>query len=354
MAQRILTRSPFYISDTSAPQLEIDIWVGIKNDTYYTGDAYSGIPTWDPEYTVKSKQINGRIDIDISPLVKDFIDNNFYLGNYPADGIWVYVRRTPYNAGGFPVPETTVTTYAAYNGYTTKLSPTHPNEDVSYTESADGILQFYYGDVNRIALGNQTATVLFKKNGIPFKTQSITRSNDTTDSVKYIGHTPQFEGDVDQIEIVSTTHGYTQTYDVKVNYACPNVPEKLTYVNKQGVYQDIFFYGQSKEVMNTTEVNYSSKGTGAPYAIRTEHERKTLFKNSIVTTTLNTGLVPESFNNILADLLVSERVWSYNGGETNPVLILSNNIDFKKQANSELGSYEITIQKAFNEVNSAR
>lgn len=132
-------------------------------------------------------------------------------------------------------------------------------------------------------------------------------------------------------------------------------PIKMTFVNKFGALQDMYFFKKSVESVNTTKEAYkrslvSSTGT---YDINT-HSKRTLNTQGTTRLTLNTGFVSEDLNSAFEEMLLSEQIWATIDSQVIPVDVTTQQLTYKNSVNDRLVNYTINIEYAFNVINDLR
>jgi len=133
-------------------------------------------------------------------------------------------------------------------------------------------------------------------------------------------------------------------------------PEIVQYVNRYGVSDYITFFKVSTE--QGTFINDQYKRSIYADAF-TEPDFKTAqyqdFNiNSRNTFTLNTGWVEEAYKDVIEDMLMSEDVRIYEGGNYRSVNPQRGTIDYQKEVNQKLINYTITFDYAHDERNLIR
>jgi len=132
-------------------------------------------------------------------------------------------------------------------------------------------------------------------------------------------------------------------------------PVKMTFVNKFGALQDIYFFKKSVESVNVTKESYkrslvTSTGT---YDIN-KHSKRVLNTQGTTSLTLNTGFVSEALNPAFEQMLLSEQVWATIGSDVIPVDIVTTQLTYKTSVNDRLVNYTINLEYAFNVINDLR
>lgn len=132
-------------------------------------------------------------------------------------------------------------------------------------------------------------------------------------------------------------------------------PIKMTFVNKFGALQDMYFFKKSVESVNVTKESYkrslvTSTGT---YDIN-KHSKRVLNTQGTTSLTLNTGFVSEALNPAFEQMLLSEQVWATIDSQVIPVDITTTQLTYKTSVNDRLVNYTINIEYAFNVINDLR
>jgi len=133
-------------------------------------------------------------------------------------------------------------------------------------------------------------------------------------------------------------------------------PYKVTFVNKYGAYQDLYFFKKAIESFNVTDEKFkrntlaNSTASYAKYAGQ-EERYNTNARKSI---TLNTGFINEDSNSTIEELFLSENVWIKYDGDTLPIIPKSKSLTLKTSVNDKLANYTIDFDFAFNKINNVR
>jgi len=130
-------------------------------------------------------------------------------------------------------------------------------------------------------------------------------------------------------------------------------PQKVAFINKFGVPQELYFFGATRENMSAEEEKYKSGAVNGSYNTST-HQQKVLTKNAVVGYTLNTGYVSEVYTEYVRELMLSEQVWLVIDGVTRPVHPTSSSVDFKTSLNDKLVDYTIEFEQANDVISTMR
>ena len=379
---KINVRSPYFINlsttNLTSATLEIQIYIGAVNTSWQSS----------PQYTLTSTAVGAKVNFEIAELIKDYIPAAFN-GTYPNSSVasdddytTVYVdyRVTEYISSVAQTPVDTLGVRAFY-GYGYFEDGANPQLLQGYLQSNTTILK---PDDNALKVPvdneNTNSVAFFYNNeqiyswtpGVNLKIQDqiqyvSTASADVDnyrERVEASGGT--FEDNaciqsflrnetiypVDEV-IIDGVEGIT-VLRVENIQECKYTPYKLTFINKFGVYQDIYFFKNSKLAMSTNEEMYKSNiltnGTYNTY----DAQKKLLTKNGNQRLTLNSGYYPESNNEVFRQLFLSEKVWIEYKSKTLGVTIESKNIDYKTSLTDSLINYTVDLSFAFDTINNIR
>ena len=133
-------------------------------------------------------------------------------------------------------------------------------------------------------------------------------------------------------------------------------PYKVTFTNKFGVLQDLYFFQRSKENMSSKRQSYSSNtlNSSNTYSI-SDHTKRDFNITASETISLSSGFVPESYNDVFKQLMLSETVWLNNEhNQVLPINIKTSSISYKTQVNDKLIEYTINFENSYNVLNDIR
>ena len=380
----INTRSPYF---TDSPVLAAATYATC-NIYIYTGDKNTGAVN-PPNYTIR-KDItspNTFATFEVAELIRDFIDVNFD-GTYSSvnqDAIWVLVVKDTFNAA----------TSAQNNERTLALDSfsyfEDPNFNVDNTSAmiSNNIIYHLNGDGFTIPINTlNNPTLTFTKNNVVTATKIYTSSTLSDEQIKYATGNPlgttlaeyqayvladggtfesstclqsffdaSFVPDFDKIQI--TDDNGTSFITVKIIDECKYEPKKITFINKFGALQDMYFFKKSVEKMNIKKESYKSNiiTSGNTYSINNHVNRdfNVVGKESI---TLSSGFLSEEYNEVFKQMLLSEKVWitNYINGveQVLPLNIKTSNITYKTSLNDKLVEYTFDFDNSYDTINNIR
>ena len=376
----IQTRSPHFetlpYSGISYGIIQIYIWTGDKTSVPSTAiytlrksaDTSSGLP---------------RVTFETAELIRDYLDVTFD-GDYSGQGVWVKHTLTVYNSSN-AVLGTNSTTDIAFDGYNYFEEST-----TSYPIMITNRKLFVLDDnAFRIPIYTESnPTVTFLKDNEIVATQTFTASNQSSEQIKYVsiyGNSTNWDsfkervlesggtsfetnkclqayfnqysvGAVDKI-VVSDSNGI-ETINVEALNECKYEPKKVTFVNKFGSLQDMYFFKKLVKKMNVKKESYKSNILNQFTYSSNNHvyrDFNVVGKESI---TLSSGFLSEEYNEVFKQMMLSEKVWVTNiidGGEqVLPINVKTSNITYKTSLNDKLVEYTFDFDNSFNVINDIR
>ena len=140
----------------------------------------------------------------------------------------------------------------------------------------------------------------------------------------------------------------------KINRICePKYQNyKVTFVNKFGALQDIYFYLVRRDTTTTRAETYKANITTPTggYTIE-KHAKATFDLKANDKFTLNTTFLDETYNDVLSELMLSEKVWITENSQVLPIRITSRTLDRKTSLNDKLIQYTLEFEYAFDRIN---
>ena len=136
---------------------------------------------------------------------------------------------------------------------------------------------------------------------------------------------------------------------------CKYTPYKIIFRNKLGAKQELWFFKSSRLSMQIERDEFKGN-TIKDYrsGIISSHRGVNFSTMSKQTLTINSGFVPESFNEIFKQLMLSEQVWIDYNQQVLPINISNQSIDYKTSLNNKLINYTIDVEFSFNTTNNVR
>lgn len=397
MARLINTRSPFYIkvyhADLFEAKLELYIYEGAKDTSPDTADL---------KYTIQKAELEGNnyVVFEISELIRDYIETK-YDGEYDSYTVWVNPVITAFESDGSTISSPTVTPsdyasqFIATDGYGYFEEGINPDFDEGLMMSEGTIyrvndrsvnIPVYTGSTNSVAFRLNEETV-YSKNVVytdpanPTTSEAIqyiaSDSNSTADSYKerVLEAGGVFEdnslleafenvvdiGAVDEVWVNYTNATETRTKILKVKtFDCSKYePIRVTFVNKYGALQDLYFTRRSNESLNIKKEDYKASVMDfVNFSYDTsEHQMRTLNLVGNDSITLNTDYIDESCNEHIKQLMLSEQVWMTRLTDEEkivPLKLKTQSLQLKKRVNDKLVQYSMEFDVAVDKINNIR
>ena len=382
MSTIIRTRSPFFIrtpqvtgtsniANLNYIQAVVTVHGGVSGSTQICDDLYA-------TFTFKKKPLPNETSVtfEISELVNDHIIQTYdgTLSNSAlTQSIWVDVVTSARQSDGTIIGSATTTTYLAQEGFN-KFK-----EGVNYTSEALVMLsgtyyEYHKGSTLSLPINKEkVASISFKLNGSVITTINFTDNGNQNQKIAYGSastSTQQYD------ELLITDVGENQsTLTLKEIEECKYPVQKITFLNRWGALQDLFFHKKSIETLETRNEKFNrsifkarsvtlaepESGTDCDETITfnsystTAHAKKVHNANGTESITLNTGFVDERMNVYFEELMVSEYIWLTDDQNViYPVCITDSNFTRKTGLNDKLINYTMNFEKAFDFVNNIR
>ena len=354
---------------------QLRLWV-------YDGDAAS--PPLDPSYTLTKTKLTGEESIvfEISELIKDHVEIKFD-GNYEdiKQTMWVKseVTRT-YSDTTFDTKTEHALAFRGYGELTDGINP----ELSKKLLISNTVIHNYCGydltvptftgkgGLTKVKYESDTESLYINSLGSAnqYTIDRSSRINPPADDIITIDKTaslvasPDDSSSIEGVPIGTTKITFTDPdgtegeISIECIEECMNTPHKISFINKFGVMQDIWFFAKRKDSISSEREQYKKNtlaigATGASYNI-SDHQRVYLENQGRESITMNTGFIHESYNEVMKQLLVSEYVYIHDNtrySPTNafydlaiPISVVTNSLEFKTKRNDKLINYELQFE----------
>jgi hypothetical protein len=372
-----------------------------KLDLYiYTGNVDN---IGDPKYTLVKSRLASEdtIVFEISELVRDYIDVSF-TGNYQKlqQTAWVQTELTrtfenDTDSSTVEDPEPLTRKYIAFRGYgelydindetseyvnpTLSKSALISNRTIFHLSGAPLYVPFYRAEdgVFDVKYKNNDSVITRKIYG--GNTQAITtdltsiytdhtQSLDTTVVRARTSGSGDFSiteavvGTIDEI-VFRDKNGVEQVITVRNIEECKHTPYKISFMNKYGAIQDLWFFKRSdksmaveKQDFRKSTIQHLSTGTKFNTYDSPSELLQSTAKKMI---TMNTGFVTEDHNQVIKELLNTEYCWIHDGGDggqlhPTPIKPMTVNFNEKQEVNEKLINFTVEFEYAHNFIQDIR
>ena len=371
-------RSPYYtstaVSNTAYTTLDISIW---------NGSVTSPVTA---QYNLRKSVVGTSVEVlfEISELIRDYLDITFD-GDYSGQAVWVKTVRTAYDSSNTSlvyVPHTQI----AFDGYWY-----FEEEQLALPSTFISNRELFVLEDNAFRIPIYTSnnpTVVFYKDGEVIASETFSSGTDSSNQIKYVsiyGDSVNWDtfqervtdangtyepnaclqsffdnysiGAVDKIT-VSDSSGI-ETIKVNVIEECKYEPKKVTFINKFGALQDMYFFKKAVEQMTIEKESYKSNIISAygQYS-KSNHVNRDFNVVGKESITLSSGFLSEEYNEVFKQMMLSEKVWVTNiletGEQVLPINVKTSDITYKTSLNNKLVEYTIEFDKSFDTINNIR
>jgi hypothetical protein len=372
-------RSPYYVGDN----------ISTNGYNVYEIFIYTDYRPNDPQYIIR-KNYNANFDagkIEISELVKDYLEINF--GNdYISQCVKVTVDFYIYDSNGEVGSDGDYGEHFAFDSYS-YFEETGFDVDNSLIMISNRQIFALADNLVRIPINTKSKpTVIFLKDGEIVSSQQYNNSDFANNQIKYvtIGGTYNFDnykervftdggvyeeskclkeffcefeiGEVDEVRVFSDTKPL-EIIKIKTLDEIKYEPKKVTFINKFGALQDMYFFKKSVEKFTVKKETYKSNILDSNYSYsRSNHVNRNFNVIGNESVTLSSGYLSEEYNEVFKQLLLSEKVWLTNLTDTDeqvlPINVKTSNITYKTSLNDNLIEYTFDFDKSFDTINNIR
>ena len=342
MANRLI-RSPQYITQTSSSSSvkSAKLELSVANSIVYT--------------IIKDAAQNVPVLFEWSELARDYLDITYTGGTPSTQAVFdvdLAIKFYPEgNGGGTQIGSTYTEDHNGFDGYGTFYEGANPSMSATEFPAISN-----YSQAGSSSSGTKTYTMFAPKN-IALAIPSILNGTVKYNSTSFNGTTEVINGITVNIKRIDctkyTNKGYTETPD--------DIGYRVCFINKYGAIQTEFFtlkavqnIKSNKETFNSNII--SSTGT---YSINA-HTKQNFDITATQSVTLNSFYVPEYYNNVYTEMLLSEKVWvvfrvpSTGNFTTAPVNITTSNFTYKNSLNDRLIQFQFSFDMSFDYINNVR
>lgn len=304
-----------------------------------------------PQYEINKARIDthNNITIEIGELVRDYLELSFN-DDYVSHTRWVRAVVEYYdesdNFYSYSNPE--VFDFIATDGYGYFEDGTNPelsrhalisSNNIYLPESTAGRLPIFAEGVGKVTIDSVDT--------------EISDNGNTNQKIQYV----TIPVDSSTIQVYDTDDSTLLKTITVTNLCEPKyTPFKITFANKYGAFQDLYFFKRTSETTNVTDETFKRNTiANATSTYKTyEGQRQRYNVNSQTSLSMNTGFVKEDMNQTIEELFFSENVWIRYEGKTLPVIPASKSLQYKTVLNDKLINYTVNFEFAFDRINNVR
>ncbi len=322
----------------------------VKVDLYIFEGTISSQPATS-QYVIEKARIDthNNITLEIGELVRDYLDltfDNDYISHCRFVRAVVEYYDQDDNLLTYSNPETF--DFIATDGYGYFEDGTNPElsrhalisaDNIYIPENTIGKLPIFAEGVGKVIIDSTTT--------------EITDNGNTNQKMQYVT-IPQNSSTIQVFDTDDTTLKKTITV---TNICEPKfTPYKITFVNKYGAFQDLYFFKKSIENTNVTDETYKRNTiANSTASYKTYEGQKQRYNiNSNTSLTLNTGFISEDMNQTIEELFFTENVWIRYESKTLPIIPKTKTLQYKTSLNDKLINYTVEFDFAFDKINNVR
>jgi len=377
MSTRIKIRSPYYfqVTDEDATYTLANATIEIQA---ITGSA-TGLATAPVLYTLTKSAIGDNVTFEVSELVRDYITTEFD-GTYDNEPLWVNVSATAKDASNNAVtialngglastsPSLLSLAFDGYNLFNEGINYTTdtpvfitdrvdtPTSEVTIYRPSDEVIRIPV-NVDNTDGNNSGWRYKLYTNNVEQSETAITTSTDTSDKIYYISVGTSYDKvELYQDAALPSTPTLRYTILVEDLNCTKHESVKVTFYNRWGALQDLYFTGKTIESVNVTGEEY--KANVIDFSTLTynvaKHQYNQYDKQGKRSVQLSTGYVNEDYNAWIEELMLSEKVWITLDGTLYPAKPKTSSQTFKTRLNDSLVAYTIDFDFAFDQIQNIR
>jgi hypothetical protein len=352
--QIILSRSPYHFKvspGVTYDEITAEVFI-------YRGHKVDDRPAISNYQLSKSVVQVGQptISFDIHKLANDYVKNRYNAigidGSFTTstlDSVWLYVDAKVKLAGVEQYPVNQMVLAIDGFGYHTELvNPlivgfypkilSNISNHIIYNNSAYP-LYFITEGLSGITINGEVVPFSFSQD---YSNQKIGYVN----IANYIGTSTSFSA---VFEYDLGDNIYTHNFTIKDECKFPLI--NCIFKNKFGFWQTIPFNKLSKKSQDFTNESYNGLISNyGSYALN-KHEKQTFNVNGKEKVTVNTDFIPEEYNLLFTELMLSEFIYLEENGELLPVNLVKNSFEKKTKLNNKLIQYSMDFEYSFNLLN---
>jgi len=347
--------SPFYIDTplvyggVTCAKYTLNVWV-------WNGDKSTPDSTNSYQITYQNTTAStGSHSININAIIQDYIEFKepsllLSTGIQLIDGNnqeWVYTYVTYDDLTALEHEDTDIMTlgyaYGNEGRNVTAVSNQTLLKPQEYKVNREG--NFVFPIYVPVALGTSDLITVKSYPSLDINySATATQSDESSEIVQYLWVDLSLAVDDSYIEIV--WKGKTTTLDLTDE--CKYSPLDVFFQNKDGALQTFTFFKKQEESIDVTD---SSFETNRGQASDGFHQFVRYGVQGRTTLMAETGWLDEDMNEVLKQILLTERIWSYDGTKYTPLNIKKTSQKFKTRQNDRLINYTMTFEMSYNEIN---
>ena len=305
----------------------------------------------DLKYTINKNVIidQSNVVLEIGELARDFLSVTFN-DDYVSRTLWVtaIVNYFDENQTAFTFNNPQTFDHLAFDGYGYYEDSINPqlstnalisSNEVYHLEDTAGKIPIFAEGVGKVVIDSTTT--------------QITDNGNSNQKIQYLN----IPANSSSVKIYATDDSTLLKTITVTNICEPKyTPYKVTFTNKFGAFQDLYFFKKSVETMMVKDETFKRNivTVGTPVYGTYEAQKNRYNVNANTSIKLNTGFISEGMNDTIEELFLAENVWLRIDNKTLPMLPKTKSLTYKTSVNDNLLNYTIEFDYAFDKINNIR
>jgi hypothetical protein len=334
----------------------------------YTGTLTTDKPA-SPQYTLKATAFDGYAEIEISEYIRDYVEINFN-GTYEENTCWAEWDVSYADDGDIALTASSSGTAICTEGYGYFEEGYNPTPS-PYVAMTNKNILVPENEVFRVPVFQDfLERYIIARGGFQiYNSGVLATQEETANTFVYVTNNGYQYQVADRI-ILQYSNGKSDDI-IDVKYFCERPDQiKVTFLNRFGALEDLWFYGAYKQTLNTQSSEFKRNILNNGTYDTDRHQVNVHHKNGRSVLNAISNWYPEQSNAQFQELLLSEWVWiTMNENElssagvgfgvdsstiTFPVNIRTQSQQFKKRRTDGMISYTFDFEFAFDRINSIR
>lgn len=345
----ILSRSPYFFKATPTvlyDTMKLDIYI-------YRGHKVDNISTLPNFQASKSVIQAGQpvISIDIHKLVNDFVQNEFsqtistgVQTTNQLDSVWVYIDAGIYLDG--VLLNTIEETVLAVDGFGYHQELANPTVNKKVLSSINNHIIYNNSKYPLYFISKDLESITINGTTVPF-------TLDENYNNQYIGYVDvtQYAGVSTSFNAVFVYDTETVTHSFKLETECRNELINCIFKNKFGYWQKIPFNKLSKLSLDVESQDYTPFISYFGSYNLNQHNKRSYLTNGVEKIVVNTDFLPEEYNILFKELMLSEQIYLEQGATILPVNLNKKSFEYKTKLKNKLIQYSMDFEYSFKTIN---
>lgn len=345
----ILSRSPYFFKVSPT-----DLYDSMKMDLYiYRGNKTTDIPVTPTFQTSKFVLQAGQpiISININKLVNDFVQNEFtqtvssgVQTTSQLDTVWCYIDAGIYlnDVLQYNVSQTLI----ALDGFGYHEELANPTLNKKVLSTINNHIIYNNSKYPLYFLSKDLVSITINGTNVPFTLDPDFNNQYIAyvDVMQYAGLDSNFTAEFEYFL-------ETVTHNVEVKTECRNNLINCIFKNKFGVWQKIPFNKLSKFNLEVDSSDYNPFISDFGNYNLNQHTKRSYLTNGNEKIVVNTDFLPEEYNLLFKELMLSEQIYLEQGATILPVNLNKKSFAYKTKLNDKLIQYSMDFEYSFKTIN---